>query len=432
MARTVVEDNRKVMRNACVWGVFQTDDKLAFRAATNYINSSAASTLQLVGASTIAINAPSVTRTGTITKGIDFTSSTMAASADNAFFACGTYTSAKTVVGTVSYIPIQVNLSSTGNMTAAGSQVAAARFRVDSDTNAQNNTAINVLQLRSDIGTNVYFASCINASLNISADMTVGGGTVHGFYVKISGNKTITCSNAVSVIEAVHSVSAGGGVDNVLYGSNEGAATITSIINATNWGGATATNGLYITGAGTLTNGVTIDHSCSKFLNITGTIAAGANNRAISSVTTMAVAAFDDGYGANEFDFTTTGAATGHQACMSVWVNATSGDPAGSGSYVVPITTGVYETASYTPTAQKIVTGMRMQGVLAETGYTSLSCFSINMNQAMTGFIECDYSTDNGVTVGTASVGPTVGYFKLLCNAAGTATRYVRLFASTT
>jgi len=423
-ANTIVLANRKNMRNACVHGCFQGADKLAFREEDVYINSSAASTLNMV--------AGSITRTGTITKGMDFTSATMTQSWDNGFFTCG-YGAGSSgtqheVTTTGFYIPIQVNMVSIANPSAV-SEFGAAMLRADVSTANQTNTSCDVLMLRSNIAVNYYAATCINASINVSADLTMGPGTVTGIFVQIYGNKTITTGNDVSVIEARHNISAGGGVDHVIWAYNKGAATITNCMKCTNDG--TATNGLYVAGAGTLTNGVTIDHSCSKFLNITGTIAAGANNRAISSVTTMAVAAFDDGYGANEFDFTTTGAATGHQACMSVWVNATSGDPAGSGSYVVPITTGVYETASYTPTAQKIVTGMRMQGVLAETGYTSLSCFSINYNQAMTGFIECDYSTDNGVTVGTASTGATVGYFKLLCNASGTATRYVRLFAST-
>jgi len=427
-ANTIVLANRKVMRNACVHGCVQGADKIAFREEDVYINSPTASSLTL--------NAGIINRTGTVTRGFDFTDATLTPAWANGFITVGSGNGSSgdqhSVANTGFYIPIQVNMVSTSNPTAV-SHFSAAMLRTDVTT-GQGNTSLDTLCLRQKLGATVYAASCINASIELSAGFTMGAGTLQGIFCQIYGSKTITKtgSQVISVIEASHNVSAGTAVDNVVYASNIGAAVITSVIKAMNWGGATATHGLYVSGAGTLTNGVTIDHSCSKFLNITGTIAAGANNRAISSVTTMAVPAFEDGYGANEFDLTTTGTATGHQACMSVWVNATSGDPAGSGSYVVPITTGIYETASYTPTAQKIVTGMRMQGLLAETGYTSLSCFSINYNQAMTGFIECDYSTDNGVTVGTASVGPTVGYFKLLCNAAGTATRYVRLYATTT
>jgi len=205
---------------------------------------------------------------GTLTKGIDFTSATMTASADNSFISCGTYTSAKTVLGTATYIPIQVNLSSTGNMTTVGHQVAAARFRVDNDTNSQPNTAVNVLQLRSDISQSCYFASCLNASLNISADITMGGGTVQGIYVAINGNKTITTAETVSVIEARHGISAGGGVTNVIWAYNLGAASITNIIELTNVG--TATNGILIGGAGTMTTGISITQACTTGISITG------------------------------------------------------------------------------------------------------------------------------------------------------------------
>jgi len=66
MANTIVLANRKNMRNACIFGCFQGADKLAFRASTNYIGSSAASTLDVVAATTVAISGE-ITANGNIT-----------------------------------------------------------------------------------------------------------------------------------------------------------------------------------------------------------------------------------------------------------------------------------------------------------------------------------------------------------------------------
>ena len=215
-----------------------------------------------------------LTFTGSITKGLDFGSVTpVYTSQENAYLAIGTYTSAITVADNgASFIPIQVNLSSTGNVASPGNQVAAARLRVDADATGTN-TALSCLQLRSDIGANVYASTLISASTNISADVSIPTATLQGFYVAITGNKSITCPNNVNVIEAVYKqTSGGGGVDNVAeLASNASDCSLTNIVNVVNYAG-TVTNGINITGA--MTNGI----------NVSGTYSGSAINIAAGKI----------------------------------------------------------------------------------------------------------------------------------------------------
>lgn len=170
----------------------------------------------------------------------------------------GTYTSAITIADTgASFIPIQVNLSSTGNAGTAGNQVAAARLRVDSDTANQANTAIHCLQLRSDISTDVYAAACLNASLNVSAATSLPTATMQGIYVAITGTGAINCPNNVNVLEAVYKQTSGGsGVDNTIEAAcNASGCALTNIIAVTNYAG-TVTNGIKVSGQ--MTNGILV------------------------------------------------------------------------------------------------------------------------------------------------------------------------------
>ena len=191
--------------------------------------------------------------TGTVTKGINFASATPAyASSDDAFIAIGTYNDGYQVANTAStsFIPIQVNLHSTGTAGSAGQQVAAARLRVNNETSTGANTAIHVLQLRSDIAQNCYAAACLNASMNVSGNVTVAGETVQCGYFSITGAGVITCSAVVNVLEASYrGTSPSAGVDNVCQLSiNASGCAVTSILSILNTAG-TATNGINIAGA---------------------------------------------------------------------------------------------------------------------------------------------------------------------------------------
>jgi F0F1-type ATP synthase assembly protein I len=196
---------------------------------------------------------------GTMDKGIQFSGMVPDfGSQEDAFIAIGTYTSALTIANTgATFVPIQVNLSSTGSTASPGSQVAAARLRVDTDTSANTNTAIHCLQLRSDLGTDVYAAALISASLNISAAVATPTATIQGFYVAITGNGAITCPNTVNVLEAVYKQTSGGaGVDNTIEAAcNASGCALTNIIAVTNYAG-TVTNGIKVSGQ--MTNGILV------------------------------------------------------------------------------------------------------------------------------------------------------------------------------
>ena len=203
--------------------------------------------------------------TGTVDKGIDFTDATLNQDWDNAFFACGTGNGAAgdqhSVAVTDFYIPIQVNMVSTAGP-AAPSEVCAAMLRVDASTADQGNSSVDVLCIRSDIAFNVYAASCINASLNISDDISVPTATVQGIYVQITGDGIITCPNTVNVLEAVYKQTApGDGVDNVgAFVCNATGCTITNILWVKNYGG-TVTNGILVDGA--FATGINLASSCT-------------------------------------------------------------------------------------------------------------------------------------------------------------------------
>jgi len=202
-----------------------------------------------------------------ITKGINFASATPGfADSDDAFIAVGTYNDAFVVANTsaFSFVPIQVNLSSTADCSSAGQQIAAMRLRVDTDTGNGQNTAISVAQLRSDLGASCYAFSGISQSANVSANITVEPGEFQVAFWQITGAGNIACTTGnVSVIEA-RMAGTGTGVDYVGLFSVNSAATLTSVIKA-NVGAGTVTNGIEI--AGTMTTGISIPSTCTTGLS---------------------------------------------------------------------------------------------------------------------------------------------------------------------
>ena len=264
-----------------------------------------------------------ISMAGTVAKGLDVTSATLTQGWNNGFFTCGygdgSSGTQHSVTTTGFYIPIQVNMVSIANP-AAISEFGAAMLRADVDTGNQSNVSCDVLMLRSDIAKNVYAATCINASLNISGNISVPTATVQGIFVQISGNKSITCPNEIAVLEARYSqTSGGGGIDYVGSFVNNGTAcTITSIVNVAH-------------NAGT----------CSYGVNIKGTYGTSAlqvgTDAAKLSLTTDAVHGVDvhttspDAAGnhfANRFYHTNTAGTTGGHFTM--WVQNTVG-AAGAG-----------------------------------------------------------------------------------------------------
>ena len=251
-----VNSTQMSLFHADFFGVGITTAIVMSGAVTTGITVSGATTTGILvsGAATTALAV-----TSTVAKGIDFTDATLTQAWNNGFFVCGSGNGAAgdqhSVTTTTHYIPLQVNVVSIANPGEV-SQLCAAMLRLDASTVDQARSSIDVLALRSDLGKNVYASTCINASVNISDDITVTAAT-QGIFVQMIGDGTITCANPVNVLEAVYKqTNGGGGCDNVAQFVMNGAdCSITSILNLNNTQG-TCTNGVYITG--TLTNAINI------------------------------------------------------------------------------------------------------------------------------------------------------------------------------
>jgi hypothetical protein len=127
-----------------------------------------------------------------------------------------------------------------------------------------------------------------------------------------------------------------------------------------------ATTGIYISGG---TTGI----------QLTGTLATAAS-RAIKSAVTINDGNLGDGYGTNEFDLTITGTGAGHIAATSSWVNVPSGTHGAGGTFIVPLTVGVYEADAATITDSTIIFGMRMQAIITDTDAARLCPLDINVS----------------------------------------------------
>jgi len=200
-----------------------------------------------------------VTMADTVTTiGMDFTSVTLTQDWDNAMIAIGSGDGASgtqhSFSATTHYIPLQINMKSILNPTAA-SHITAAMFRVNIATVDQANSLCNVLALRGDLAYNVYGASCINASMNISADIEVSTESVKCGYFSITGAGAITCTGDCNVLEAVYRQTVGGaGVDNVAqFHCNAASCAVTNLLHLRNVAG-TVTNAIKI--EGTVTTGI--------------------------------------------------------------------------------------------------------------------------------------------------------------------------------
>ena len=270
--------------------------------------------------------------TGTMDKGIDFSGVTPDfGSQEDAFIAIGTYTSAITILDTgATFIPIQVNLSSTGSTAVAGSQVAAARLRVDSDTNDQGNTALSCLQLRMDLAKDVYAATGINGSMNISDDIALPTASLQGIYFQITGAGAVTCPNNPNVMEIGYHQSVGGsGFSSVAqFDVNATGCSIDNIVYVKNFGG-TVTNGILVDGA--FTTGINIGAGSTTAIAIV-------NDSPIVLGTTVATAATCM---TMEFDATTTGVGSFQMGTSGV-AQVLIADP---GSAVIPFSVNILHSA---------------------------------------------------------------------------------------
>jgi hypothetical protein len=250
-----------------------------------------------VGLMTLS-GATGIDLTGTITKGINFASATPSyTDADNAWVAIGTWNDAKEISSqTEHFVPLQVNLRTNSSI---AKDIAAARFRVNSDTvggGANTLTNINVLEQRSKLEVNVGSAANLQASTEVSENITCTGDLLVGYF-SLQGDGNITSGNHVNVLEATNTHT-GTGVDQVAHFTENGTGgtitnvikaeaivgTATNLIAAVNTGG-TVTSGLDI--SGTLTNDImlqndeTIKNSTDGTVEISGVTRAGVRQPAV-------------------------------------------------------------------------------------------------------------------------------------------------------
>jgi hypothetical protein len=163
---------------------------------------------------------------------------------DNAFVKMGTWATPITIVQTDDHwVPFQINIKKSGNIQF---DTAAARLRVDTN-GAQALSHIGCLQLRQNLAHNVGSSAIINASINISAAVAVGLGSILGGYFSIEGSGAITKagSNDCTPLVAVNN-NTGGGVDNVFIAMQNGVGTTVTEIAKIVAVHGTATNGLHI------------------------------------------------------------------------------------------------------------------------------------------------------------------------------------------
>ena len=205
------------------------------------------------GAATYGLEISGTTTTGiyfsgTTTTGIDFGSVTPTWGGDNALIDIGTWTVPLAVTPTDKFCPIQANIASSG---VGAYDVAAARFRVDSGAGGSQN--LNCLQLRQKIAHNIAQSATVQASVDISAAVSVATGETAVGYFSLDGTGALTMPGSNSSSAIVGSVTnTGGAITNVAYFRNAASTTVTNMVNIEVLG--TSTNMFLITNTGTATN----------------------------------------------------------------------------------------------------------------------------------------------------------------------------------
>ena len=341
--------------------------------------------------------------TGTaITKGINFANAAAAMTdADDAFISVGTWNDA-VVVGKQSahFVPIQVHMHST---TSAAYDIAAARFRVDTD-GANTANAVGCLQLRQSIGHNVASSAILNASVSVDGAVTVQTGSLLGGYFSIEGSGAITKAgdNDCTPLVAINN-NTGGGVDNVFVAMMNGTGqTVSEIINCVCEHG-TATTGIAIEKT---TNGTAIGTGLKITMQLWYRhFRCSCSVRTLEFAGSMAAGNLGDGYGATELELTITGTLAGQVTGMSNWINVAASTVCGS-NRVVAQDNGIYVSATGTPMASAIgIIGMRMQYVAEGGGDPgALHLFDTNIyDNALTSLFRVNAIADMGGSPTAAS-----------------------------
>lgn len=190
---------------------------------------------------------------------------------DNSYIKMGTWATPITITQSDDHwVAIQVNIKKSGNIQF---DTAAARLRVDTG-GAQALSAVGCLQLRQNLGHNIGSSAILNASVNVSAAVAVGLGSLLGGYFSIEGSGAITKagSNDCTVLVAVNN-NTGGGIDNVFIAMQNGTGTTVTDIAKIVCTHGVATNGLHIYNTatdGTMTTAIKIFGALTNVFDFTG------------------------------------------------------------------------------------------------------------------------------------------------------------------
>ncbi len=413
--------------NVSLAGVTRTSATAVY--AGRFVTASTATSAILVSnsANTIDIcnGTTALTITGTVSKGIDFSTTTLTQGQENAFVHIGAWTTPKTITGqTEHYAPIQVNLAS--NSTIA-KNITAARFRVDTVV-ANTLTAVYGIQIRNAIAHDVASFYGCHASANLGTFAVITGAIAVGsFYLEGTGTITPAGSNPIDVCN-VTNVHSGTGVTNCLNVCNNTASAVGTVATFSNLAGVvtdmiyihndnTTTNGLHVDNDGTMatgillegaiTTGISVSGACTTGINISGANSASLSirgtlalttGRAITSAVTIQNANLGDGYGVNEFQLDLTGTVTGASAASSSWVNITSGTT--GVNMICAQTNGIYAEAGGLLAGSTLIFGMRADCLVSAAGSAPAESYPfsiVNQVTLTTALIQCnDASSDLG------------------------------------
>jgi len=188
--------------------------------------------------------------------------------------------------------------------------------------------------------------------------------------------------------------------------------------------------GLYLPSGG-CTTGIQIGDTALRAIYISGAILA-TTGRGIHAAITQATANHGDGYAANELDLTISGTSGGHVACMSSWVNATSGTHGTGGAYINAASLGVYFSSGATISAARVNFGFRAsyQGGQTPSALHLISYSSPGVDITSMFHIG-QFHANVGVVASGGDSGGSSAYVKFMSDDGGNV-KYVRLYDGTT
>ena len=327
------------------------DHKIIFYDGTQYIQASDNATLNIAGTAVAIAGVTGITGATTITGNLTIAGAGQFVSGSGALTITGAINSTKAI---------------TISPTAAGTFLDFAL-----ETEWVSGTLINA-----DCASGTTFSDdVVGMLLDFDTNVTATAGKdIIGYQVKFTGLDTATSTTFTGFdLPTADAIDTSSTATFTWKGVN------LQLPNSTEGGTATNSYGVYVA-TGTVTSGeqygVYLTGTFTEALYITGTLNDAAG-RAVHSVVTVDAPNYGDGYGANEFDLTTTGTVAGHTACASFWVNTATGVTGTGNSFLTPLSLGIYEASAASMVNTTVVLGARIQGVLGDTNADNIAVFSL-------------------------------------------------------